>query len=66
MKYYSMIRAKDQKFQMRLSLVMHARKHGIRETARAFNAEFAEAAEGAQRGLRKKNKREPRLFIVVC
>ena len=36
MNYYTMIRADDQNFHMRLALVMHARQHGIRDAARAF------------------------------
>jgi len=34
--YYNMIRSKDYIFDLRLRMVQHARKHGIRATARAF------------------------------
>ena len=34
--YYTMIRSKDYIFDLRLRMVQHARKHGIRATARAF------------------------------
>jgi len=34
--YYTMIRSKDHKFDLRLRLVIHAREHGVRPAARAF------------------------------
>jgi len=34
--YYTMIRSKDHKFDLRLRLVIHARQHGVRPAARAF------------------------------
>jgi len=34
--YYSMIRVKDHKYNLRLRLVMHARSHGIRDAARCY------------------------------
>jgi len=34
--YYTMIRVKDHKYNLRLRLVMHARSHGIRDAARCY------------------------------
>ena len=36
MKYYDMTRAKNHKYFLRLQMVQHARAHGIRDAARAF------------------------------
>jgi len=36
-KYYDMSRSQDHKFSLRLNMVFHAKKHGIRPTARAFD-----------------------------
>ena len=34
--YYTMLRSKDHIFDLRLRMVQHASKHGIRATAKAF------------------------------
>jgi transposase len=39
MDYYSMIRSKNHTYDLRLSLVIHARQHGNRDAARAFNTD---------------------------
>ena len=36
LRYYDMTRAPDHKYFLRLQLVLHARRHGIHATARAF------------------------------
>jgi transposase-like protein len=64
-----MIRSKDHKFSLRLAMVMHAKKHGVRPTARAFGTtpntvrrwvkRFLEGGRGALKDLSRAPKSCP-------